>query len=300
MCETKSCIECRGTKFLHDENTGEIVCINCGLVLLQTLAFTPPPDRTSKHGSINPVAYTSISVGSEMDSHQYLEVAVTKEIEWIVPKLHFPHSTIQMAIHYMRKLRHNMRQHNPHKIRFTKTELTALSIWNALKQQNYPITYNEFTQQITPLIGPINLMKTQNRANYFINIQNRVPDTTLIIAHINKIANQLVSKQVINNIYANILNKYALQMIHKNPKITACRRAKIVAAAAILAADKLLANRLHLQPFAKLTNNGTGKLSSLTTTLKRNAPPLPKQCAAIKLNEYLTRNIDKELKSNEP
>jgi transcription initiation factor TFIIIB Brf1 subunit/transcription initiation factor TFIIB len=191
-----------------------------------------------------------------------------------------------------------MKQHNPHKIRFTKTELTALSIWNALKEQNYPITYNEFTKQITPLIGPINLMKTQNRANYFINIQNRTPDTTLITAHINKIINTLESNQIINNIYANILNKYAIQMVHANPKITACRRAKIVAAAAILAADKLLANHLHLQPFAKLTNNGTGKLSSLTTTLKRNAPPLPKQCAAIKLNEYLTKDIAKELNSS--
>jgi hypothetical protein len=82
-------------------------------------------------------------------------------------------------------------------------------------------------------------------------------------------------------------------MIQTNPQVVTYRRAKLVAASAVLAADKLLANRLRLQPFAKLTKNGTGKLSSIATTLKRTAPPLPKQCAAIKLCEYITQIINR-------
>jgi len=294
LCETtKPCPECNTkTNPLHDEVTGEVVCRNCGLVLLKTIAFTPPADRIPKYPQTNPIIYTTIAIGKEIDSHQQLEKIIAKETQWIVQKLNFPHITTHMAINYALKLRHTMRKQNPNKSRLTATQLTTLAIWNALKQQNHPLTYKEYTQQITPLTGPINLMKTQNRANHFIKTQNQLSNTQLITAHINKTINQLVNKHIINNTYANILNKYALQMIHTNHGITTCCKAKIVAAAAILASDKLLANQLHLQKFAKLTNNGTGKLSSLTTTLKHTAPPLPKQCAALKLCQYLTQELD--------
>ncbi|MCL2359122.1 MAG: TFIIB-type zinc ribbon-containing protein [Candidatus Bathyarchaeota archaeon] len=296
MCETKPCPECNTTNHLHDQTTGETVCRNCGLVIQQTIAFTPPADRIPKHPPSNPIIFTSIAVGTEIDSYQYLERTIAKETKWIVQTLTLPNNTTQMALNYVLKLRRSMRRQNPKKIRLTATQLTALSIWDALKQQNHPLSYDEYTQQITPLIGNVNLMKIQNRANRFIKTQNRIPDTTLITAHINKTINLLVNKHIINNAYANVLNKYAIQMIHKNQGIVACCRPKIVAAAAILAADKLIANRLHLQKFANLTKNGTGKLSALTTTLKRTAPPLPKECAALKLGQYL----DKELDSFEP
>jgi len=296
LCETRPCPECNTTNHLHDEITGELVCRNCGLVIQQTIAFTPPADRIPKHPQTNPIIFTSIAVGTEIDSYQYLERTIAKETKWIVQTLSLPNNTTQMALNYVVKLRRSMRRQNPKKIRLTATQLTALSIWDALKQQNHPLSYDEYTQQITPLIGNVNLMKIQNRANRFIKTQNRIPDTNLITAHINKTVNLLVNKHIINNAYASILNRYAIQVIHKNHGIVVCCRPKIVAAAAILAADKLIANRLHLQKFANLTKNGTGKLSALTTTLKRAAPPLPKECAALKLGEYL----DKEFNSFEP
>ena len=297
MYKPKTCPECNTkTNPLHDQTTGEIVCRNCGLVLLKTIAFTPPADRIPKHPSTNPIIYTSIAVGTEIDSHQYLERIIAKDTQWLVQQLTLPPITIQMAINYALKLRHSMRYKNSEKIRLNAMQLTTMAIWNALKQQNYPLSYDEYTQQVTRLIGNINVMKTQTRATHFIKTQNRTTNTTLITAHINKTINQLVNKHIIKPTYANILNKYAIEMIHTNHGVAACCRAKIVAAAAILAADKLIANRLHLKKFANLTKNGTGKLSSLTSTLKRTAPPLPKECAALKLEEYL----DKELDSFEP
>jgi transcription initiation factor TFIIIB Brf1 subunit/transcription initiation factor TFIIB len=187
MNESDFCPECgNNLALLNDTETGEIVCTTCGLVIGNT-QYTPPAEHIpTKTTPVHPIVYTSLSVGREIDSYQQLEIAIAKDTKWIVQQLALPNNTTQTAINYTRKLRHATRRHNPYKIRFTRTELTALSIWNALKQLNHPISYDEFTKQITSLIGNINLMKTQNRANYFLNIHNRIPNTNFVIAHINK------------------------------------------------------------------------------------------------------------------
>ena len=105
MYKPKPCPECNTTTNpLHDQTTGEIICRNCGLVLLKTIAFTPPADRIQKHPSTNPIIYTSIAVGTEIDSHQYLERIIAKDTQWLVQQLTLPPITIQMAINYALKL----------------------------------------------------------------------------------------------------------------------------------------------------------------------------------------------------
>ncbi|MCL2135747.1 MAG: TFIIB-type zinc ribbon-containing protein [Candidatus Bathyarchaeota archaeon] len=290
MYETEHCTECNNTNILYDETKGETVCTTCGLVL-DTQNFTPPADRIPKNDPDNPIIYTNSSIGTETESFQRLELDTAEEIKWIVQMLNFPVNVIKNATKYVCKIRHNMKHHNPNKIRFTKNELTTLSIWNALKQLNYPLSYDEYTQKIRPYTGNINLMKAEKRANHFVKNQTHLPDIELATAHIHKIVTQLEQEHIITNNYANILDPYAIQIIHNNQGSITYRRTKIVAAAAILAADNLLAERLHPPTFAQLSNIGTGKLSTLTTALKHSAPPVPKQCAAIKFREYLSQEL---------
>ena len=289
MCETEHCSECGNDNIFHDKESGESVCINCGLVTDEKI-YSPPADRIQKNTQNNPLAYTSSAVGTEIESFQRFERDVAKEIKWLVPMLSLPRNVSTNAVTYVRKVRNAMKKHNPRKIRFTKNELTAVSIWNALKQIKHPTSYDEFSQKIKPYVGNINLMKAEKRINLFIKNQTIVPDVELVIAHINRIVSMLEHKQLSNS-YANILCAYAIQMINSNKGIVTYRRAKLVAAAAILAADSKLAEKLPLPPFAKWLNIGTGKLSSLATTLKRYAPPVPKQCASIKLQEYFLQEF---------
>jgi transcription initiation factor TFIIIB Brf1 subunit/transcription initiation factor TFIIB len=290
MYETEHCTECNNTNILHDQTKGETVCKNCGLVL-DTKDFTPPADRIPKNDPNNPIVYTSSAVGTEIESYQRLEQDIAKDIKWITQMLNLPNNVTQTATKYVCKIRHNMKHHNPNKIRFTKTQLTALSIWTTLKQIKYPLSYDEFTKKITPYVGNVNLMKTEKRANYFIKNQTHLPDIELVTAHIHKIITQLEQKHLITNHYATTLRAYAIQILHNNQGIVTYRRAKIVASATVLASDNLLAESLHPSTFAQIVNIGTGKLSTLASALKRSAPPVPKQCAAIKLREYFSQEL---------
>ncbi|MDR0373117.1 MAG: hypothetical protein LBI79_06125 [Nitrososphaerota archaeon] len=275
---------------MHDDVSGETVCMDCGLVL-ETGEFTPPADRVPKNDPINPIVYTSGSVGTEIESFQRLEISIAKDIKWLVPILALPSNVTKNATNYVRKLRYVMKRQNPNKIRFTKTELTALSLWVTLKQMNHPLSYDEFSQKIAPHLGVVNLMKAEKRASYFVKNQTRVPDVELVTAHIHKIVAMLERERFITSLYANTLNTYAKQMIHTNQGIVTCRRAKLVASSAVLASDGLLAERLRLLSFAQWVNVGTAKLSSLAAVLKRSAPPVPPQCAAIMLREYFFQEL---------
>ena len=55
-------------------------------------------------------------------------------------------------------------------------------------------------------------------------------------------------------------------------------------------ADELLAKRLHVKPVAEAANTGTGSVSELVATCKKYAPPLPKECAALKFSSYLFKD----------
>jgi hypothetical protein len=134
-------------------------------------------------------------------------------------------------------------------------------------------------------------MKAEKRANYFIKNPTRVPDVDLVNAHVHKIVAMLEREHFITNHYATTLSTYAKQLIHTNQGIVTYRRAKLVASSAVLASDGLLAECLHLLSFAQWLNIGTGKLSSIAAALKRSAPPLPHQCAAITLLEYFFQEL---------
>lgn len=208
LCEVECCIECGSRNILYDELSGEAVCRSCGLVLGIT-EFTAPADQGSKNVSCSPIVYTSAAVGTKMESYQRFELNVAFAIERVVRQLNLPKPVEPIAITYVRRLRRAMRHQKDLKIRFTRTELTALSIWTALKQLKYPLNCNEFSQKILPFLGEVNLVKTEKRALYFIESVPRISDIALVTAHINKIVKTLANNAVINNHYSHILGKYA-------------------------------------------------------------------------------------------
>jgi hypothetical protein len=184
-----------------------------------------------------------------------------------------------------------MRHQKDPKIRFTKTQLTALSIWTALKQLKHPLNCNEFSQKIMPLLGEVNLMKTEKRALQFIDHVPRISDVALVTAHINKIVNVLADNFVIDIHYSHILGKYAIEMVHAKHNLVKGRKSDLIAASAVFAADGLIAEYFTLRVFAEFVNVGAGNLSIFAEIFKRSAPPVPKESAAIHFTENLFRGI---------
>jgi len=288
--ETEQCTECKSKNILYDELNGEAVCIDCGLVL-ETIQYTPPPDRIPKNVPNNPIAYTSVAVGTKTASHQRLELNVAYIIEHVVQKLNFPKTTTLLAINFVCRLRRAMRQQNQQNTRFTATELTALSIWTTLKQIKYPLNYKEFTKKIEPFVGEVHLMKIENRALHFIDNVPRISDIPLVSAHINKLVNTLETKEIINSHYAHILCKYAIELVHAKPDLVKGHKAELSSASAVFAADGLIAEYFTLRVFATYTSVGAGNLSVFAEIFKRFAPPVPKESAAIHFTENLFRGI---------
>ena len=291
MCEVEKCSECHSTNIIDDDKKGEIVCMNCGLVV-DKAEPTPPQDRTppttNKNTQPHPIAYTN-PLGTKIPSNKRTELSAAYDIHYIIPQIGLPQSMQEMAITYMRKLYNATKKHNPKKIRFTKNELVTISIWTTIKQQDYPLSSDEYLKKLAPYIKIKNLMKIEKRASYFIPNQNRTTTISLVTAHITKIAAQLETDIHIESVYANKISTYAIQIIHANPSIITSRRANLVAAAALLAADHLLAKRLRLIPLAKVANTGTGTIAKLAKTCMRYAPALPPESAAIKFSHNLLK-----------
>lgn len=286
MSETEQCIECGGNSILHDEISGDTVCRDCGLVLGK-VEFTPPPDRVPKNAPTNPIAYTNIALGTKIQSIQRLELNVVHDIKRIVDKLDLPKITARLAVICVCRIRRNMAQQNTQNIRLTRTELTTVSVWITLKQLKHPISYKEYTQKITPIIGKVNLIKIQKRISQFIENTPHISDITLVTAHINKLVSILESNSVVDTYYANLLGKYALEMVHIKPALLRGRRSDLIAASAIYAADGLMAEYFALQVFAEFANVGVANLSAIAQSLKRYAPQAPKESAVIHFTENL-------------
>jgi transcription initiation factor TFIIIB Brf1 subunit/transcription initiation factor TFIIB len=290
LCEVERCTECGSKNILYDETIGEAVCRNCGLVL-GAVEFTAPADRVTKSTSSSPIAYTSAAVGAKIPSYHRLEVNAAYEIERVIQHLCLPQATKLLAITYVRRLRRAMRHQTDPKIRFTQNQLTALATWAALKQLKHPMNCNEFSQKIMPILGEVNLMKTEKRTLQFIEPVPRISDVPLVTAHINRIVKTLANKEVINNHYSHILGKYAVEMVHVKDNLVRGRKSDLIAASAVFAADGLIAECFTLRVFAEFVNVGAGNLSAFAEIFKRSAPPVPKESAAIHFTENLFRGI---------
>jgi len=259
LSEIEQCSECGSKNILNDSESGEIVCMNCGLVLGEA-DFAPPADRIPKTEPNSPFVYTSFAVGTEIASSQRTELNVAQDIDRVIQKLELPRNLQQLAINHVRKIRRMMKQQKDIKIRLTRTELTVVSVWNAIKVTNYPLSADEYVKKLQAVLSVENLMKIEKRASYFVKNENRIPDTELVISYINKISAKLEFTAA-DSAYTSKVASYAIEIVLANPGVITNRKANLVAAAALLAADELLAKRLQLKPVAQAANTGTGSVS---------------------------------------
>lgn len=294
MSEFDRCPECGSQSVLHDYDSGEVVCRSCGLVLGPG-DFAPPADRVPKLESHNLFAYTSFSVGTEMASSQRTELNVAQDVDRVMQKLELPRGLQQVAINYMRKLRRLMRQQKDTKIRLSRMELTVVSVWHAIKVSNIPLSADEYVEKLQELFDVEHLMKIEKRASIFVKIENRIPDVDLVVGHINRIGAKL--EAIVDRAYASKVSSYAVKIVLANPGVITNRKANLVAASAVLAADELLGKRLHVKTVAKAAKTGIGSVTELATTCKKYAPPLPKECAALQFSSYLLKEMNFDVKA---
>ena len=291
MCEVDSCFECGSDNILYDDVSGEVVCRDCGLVVFETVEYSAPADRVVKGDPSSPIAYTSAAVGTEIDSYQRLELKVAHDIDRVLQHIKFPKATKLLATNYVGRLRRSMDQQKDQPCRFSCTDLTAISIWTALKLLKYPLSYNEFSEKIKPFVGEVNLMKIEKRASFFIDNVPRVSDVQLVTAHIIKLVNLFESNLVISSYYASVLGKYAVAIVNAAQDLVKGHRPELVAASAVFAADSLIAECFTLRAFAEFVDVGAGNLSVFADNFKHFAPQVPKESAAIYFIENLFRRV---------
>jgi len=294
LSEFDSCVECGSKNVLEDYDSGEVVCMSCGLVLGGS-EFAPPPERVPKFTSSSLFAFTSLAVGSEIDSAARTELNLVKDIDRVFERVQLPRIFVQAAINYAFRLRRARLSQLRVKTRFTCKTMSVVSVWHIINESKFPLSASEYLSRLGGVFSVEKLMKLEKQASRFLKVANQVSDPALVMGYIRKIASML--EEVTDRVYVGKVCSFAIKLVFVNLGVLTNRKANLVAAAALLAADDLLDKKLHLKTVCRLANTGMGSVSGLAATFKKYAPELPKEYAASLFSNILFREIGFDVES---
>jgi len=303
--EKIECPECGSANLIKDHNTGEIICGTCGFVL-SDVEFAPPPERIPKIERPNYHGLTSFSLGTAspsmvgtvtgtkrvldgLSSLQRTESNIVQDIDRIVSNIALPNIVKLIAVVRARKFLRLMREQKNSKTRLTGKEIAVISVWDAIKITDKPITINEYAEKIHavfPNYTAGDILKLQNRAINFAKVTTRMPDP---VNYVKSIILKLEGE--VEGDYLNLVGRYAIQMIKKNSWIAENRKPTLVASAALKAADDLLGRKISLQKLSKLSGTGVASITNLATYFKKYAPPIPPKGALFRFRSFWERKV---------
>mgnify|MGYP001048090878 CR=1 FL=1 len=288
--EFDECPECGSRHIVYDDDAGETVCRSCGFVLGE-VEYAPPPERIPKVETRSYHGLTSFAVGTErLTSRQRTESNTAQDIDRIVSRLGLPNSIKLTAVWYMRKLLGWMREQKGEvKVKLTSRELALISVWGALRIVGAPVSMDEYAGKLNgefPGVDSGDILKLENRASIFARLAYRIPDAA---GYITRLTAKLEDE--VDYPYLKLAAGYATQLIKKNPWIMKGRKPVLAAAAALLAADDLLARKIGVKRIAEVAGAGTASVSNQATFLKKHAPTMPRESASLRYEEIVGGKI---------
>lgn len=280
-------MSCRHEHTIKDYTTGEVVCVDCGVVLSEVEYAPPPQVRLDR--KLRAYECTSYSAGthlkaggrwgrlSRLDSRKRTEAKITILIERICAWLNSPSNISAQAVYVARKLLRAMRRRES--VRFSVEEAAAVSVLLAYRYSNIPLTAERLAETLNGngygnrLYNKDVVLRLYRRASAILATPRYwgYPKDFL-----GKIAAKFLG--MVDNRYLSLLEQVAFSILKEaersNSQLLAGRNPLVVAAASIIAADQLLGG--HIGEENILRKAGVGdSATALASWLRRftEAPP---------------------------
>jgi transcription initiation factor TFIIIB Brf1 subunit/transcription initiation factor TFIIB len=272
LADESKCPECGSTKLFTDNDTGEVVCGGCGVVV-SVVDYAPPPERVPKIppkksdlGTLDP-KITRIHVSS---SKQRGKMQLELIIDKIRSRLGLPESVVAEAYSYATRLESALARSNE-KLRLTYVQRAALATWIAINNWKRTMTSEEYeaaVASVCPWYRTGTLFKLQKTA-VFLGLTNLLNSRKFTVKDfIHRITAQLGQK-LYEYSYLNAVDILAQRLTLGAADVLKNRDPALVAAAAVYAADCLLAAKLQAEEIAEAAGVGAANVKYLSSVMRR-------------------------------
>jgi len=275
---SQRCPECGSIKVLTDVNSGEIVCGDCGFVI-GPVEYAPPPEREPKIepkkvdlGTLDPRITIIHASSSRERSKRMFEI----EADRIRQNLGLPPSVVAEAYNYAKRFENEFKNKGE-KTRLTYTEKAVLALWAVIRKRGRAITMDEY-EKIVGAVCPgykfgtlFKLMKTAAFSGVTLLNGNRFTSKDYVPVIVARIETR---RPDIPTLYVSHLERLAIRLVEALPWVEKGRDPVLVAAAAIHAADSMLAELLTIEDICRAAEVGASNVKNRSTVIRRFAPPL--------------------------
>ena len=290
---SEACPECGSTYLVRNGETGEVVCRSCGVVVSEveyathyvpagargSFAFTslartggkPAPSDVRK---LDPDVRRLARQIGRLEGAERTEAAVANMINGLVDKLCLPKSVEEEAMVYAKRLLKAMREKGK---RLTVIEVSAVSVWNALKVQGFPVTMKEYVNLVNALLARRDGNRGLRRASFYKLITKAaevLPPPAKVFApadYVGRLCARIGG--LADRSYVSTVEAYAAALCRAAEEELFGKDPVCAAATAICVADEVLGGRIGAEKIAKAV--GAGYSQSTAQLLKRRRPPLP-------------------------
>ncbi|MCS7114105.1 MAG: hypothetical protein RMJ15_04130 [Nitrososphaerota archaeon] len=289
MSETngRKCPDCGCDRLVRDGSAGEVVCVNCGIVVDEVeyaQGHAPKPNRGSfaamgqlgsgKLGYIEVLRY-----GGERylrmlgrDSERTV-ISMATQIATIANRIGAPKAVEEEASLWARRILKAMRTKGR---KMSVDEIAAVSLWTACKLHSFPITMDEYVKALgwsggnngnSGGNGSKSLLKVINKAEGIMALPKVAPDPKRYIA---KLAARL-EEAGHNPRYIATVEAYARMLCDAAADDVSGKDPVCVASTALCVADEVMGGVIGREQIVRLA--GAGYSSSAAEAMKRKKPP---------------------------
>lgn len=290
--------ECLHKRILNDVIAGEIICLDCGVVLGKA-EFAPPP-IVRLNRKLKGFELTSYRLGTSLaasvkkkwscfDRQAKTELKVVLDVEKICDWLDAPSKVESQAAYVARKILKAMRN-GSRRVRFSFEEIAAVSVFLAYRFMTIPLSARRYAEVLSRnLYGgktydKRKILRLYRRAVEIVGSPSYWGDP---VDYLRVISSRLERR--VESRYLSLIERYAVSILRRavrSGKYLLCGRSPILAAAAsLLVADKRLGDILGVKSIMEVAGV-SWNVKGLASWLEGFAPPVPPEALPYKFKCY--------------
>lgn len=294
---TTRCPDCGCERLVRDSSTGEVVCQNCGVVVVEgecVHGFAPKQDRGSfalmnRLGSGRLGYVERLKYGEQRflrllgrEGVDRTESNIATDVATLASRIGAPKAVEETAFYWAMKLLKAMRTKGR---KMPTQEIAAVTLWAACKLQGFPITMDEFERALRGRGNGRSLLKLINKAEGIMPLPKAVVDPK---RHIARLAAKLYG--VADHKYVSAIEAYAKMLCDASADDISGKDPVCVASTALCVADELVGGLIGKERIVRLT--GVGHSQGAAEAMKRNRPKPPEPLWDALLSSYARRVAD--------